>query len=394
MARPAVSAAVPYGLLYAAQFGFLGIQLPFFSRWLAGQGFDASQIGVLGGLALGLRLLLAPPIAYRAERAPDPRGPLRVVALILAGFGASLVLPMPREGAAVVVISLLFLFGLAIPLADAAVLRSERAGLLQYGPTRSAGSVGFIAANLGGGLVVGWAGEGAVVWMMAGLGLAMLAASAGLPAPPAAEPGPRASLAEAGRLLRSRSFVLMVLAAGLCQASHAVYYTFTALHWAALGYSGPTIGMLWTVGVLIEIVVLIYGRAVLGRASPAALIAVGCASAVLRWPLTGLSPPLPVLFVLQLGHAGTFTAAFLGSVAFVGRAVPERYRATAMTVLSTLGVGAMTGAATVATGPLFERDWFAAYAVMGAMGAVGLVLALMLRTRWDGGPIRTVPRAG
>ena len=388
--RPAISPAIPYGALYAAQFGFLGIQLPFFARWLGERGFDASQIGVLGGLALGLRLLMAPPLAYRAERAVDPRAPLRVVAVIIAVLGAALVLPMPREAVAVLVISLLFVFGLAVPLADASVLRADRAGQLDYGRTRSAGSAGFIAANLIGGAIVGWAGVPSIVWMMAAVGGMMLVASLTLPPPPPAEPGPRPSLGEAGRLLRSKSFVLMLFACGLCQASHAVYYTFTALHWDSLGYSGLTIGMLWTVGVLVEIVMLVRGKALLRRFSPATLIAIGCATALVRWPLMGLSPPLPLLFVLQVAHAGTFTAAFLGSVEFIGVAVPERYRATAMTVVSTLGIGALTGVATVVTGPIFERAWFPAYAVMGAMGAAGLVLALALRVRWDGGPLRAV----
>ena len=383
--------ALAFAALYAAQFGFLGIQLPFFARWLDGRGFDAAEIGLLGGVALGLRLLMAPPLAYRAERSADPRGPLRAVALVLCGLGGSLLLPLPQAGVAVAVVSVLFVFGLAVPLADASVLRADRAGRLDYGRTRSAGSGGFIAANLGGGAVIGWLGEGSIVWLMAAAGGLMLAASLALPPSPPAAPGPRASLAEAGRLLRSKSFVLMLGAYGLCQASHAVYYTFTALHWSALGYSDVLIGMLWTVGVLVEIVVLLLGKAVLRRVDPALLIAVGCAAAVLRWPLTGLGPPLPVLVLLQLGHAGTFTAAFLGSIEFVGQAVPDRYRATAMTVISTFGIGAMTGLATVWAGRVFvaEAPWLA-YAGMGLMGAIGLVLALALRARWDGGPLGAV----
>ena len=386
-ARPALA----FAALYAAQFGFLGVQLPFFARWLDGRGFDAAQIGVLGGLALGLRLLLAPPLAYRAESAADPRGPQRTVTAVICALGAALLLPLPREGIALVVIALLFLFGLAIPLADASVLRADRAGQLTYGRTRSAGSIGFIAANLAGGAVIGRFGEGSIVWMMAGLGALMLAASLAVPPAPSAGPAPRPSLGEAGRLLRSKSFVLMVFAAGFCQASHAVYYTFTALHWEALGYSDPLIGALWTVGILVEIVMLVYGRAVSRRVDPALLIAIGCATAIVRWPLTGLNPPLWALFLIQLGHAGTFTAGFLGSVEFVGRAVPDRYRATAMTVVSTLGVGALTGLATTLAGLVFvaEAPWLA-YAGMGGMGAAGLVLALLLRARWDGGPLRAV----
>lgn len=382
---------LPYAALYAAQFGFIGIQLPFFARWLDGRGFDAAAIGLLGGIALALRLLLAPALAFRAERAMDPRGPLRIVALVMAALAASLLLPLSQAGIAIVVIAIIFIFGLAVPLADASVLRADRAGLLDYGRTRSIGSAGFVAATLIGGAVVGRAGDGSIVWMMAVIGALMALFSFTLPPAPPSAPEPHASLGEAHRLLRSKSFVLMVFAAGLCQASHAVYYTFTALHWEALGYSGLMIGALWTTGVMVEIAILVSGKAVLRRIDPALLIAMGCAAAIVRWPLTGLSPPLWVLFILQIGHAGTFTAAFLGSVEFVGRAVPGRYRATAMTVVSTLGVGALTGVATVWAGGVFDAaDPRLAYAGMGGMGVIGLILALSLKRRWDGGPLRAV----
>jgi PPP family 3-phenylpropionic acid transporter len=307
----------------------------------------------------------------------------------MALCAGALLLPVPMIGVAVLVVLLGLCFGLAVPLADAGVLREDRAGRLDYGRTRSVGSAAFIAASLAGGAVVARTSDTATVVLMAALALGMLGATLVLPPPPKdAPPRPRPSLKEARALFRSKSFLLMLGAVGLCQGSHAVYYNLAELHWSYLGYSGTTIGLLWSVGVLVEILVLTKGKAVLRRVGPASLIAIGCASAAVRWPLIGLSPPLPVLFALQLLHAGTFTAAFLGSVEFVGRGVPDGYRATAMTVVSTFGVGAVTGVAITLAGQVFDRsDPFAAYASMGAMGAAGLVLALMLRARWDGGVV-------
>ncbi|WP_036766828.1 MFS transporter [Parvularcula oceani] len=386
-----MTSAQSFGAIYAALFLFLGVQLPFLPGWLDARGFDAAAIGLLSGGALVLRLLLAPALAYRAESARDPRTPLRLVALGLFLSAILLLFDVPPSVIAMDAILLLFLFGLAMPLIDAGVLRADRAGKLVYGRTRGIGSAAFIVANLAGGAVITAGGDGAVIVWLASTGLLLFLSTLMLPpAPQPAEGRERPNLKEAGRLFRSRSFLLMLFASGLCQGSHAVYYTFSELHWSALGYSSLLIGVLWTVGVLVEIVVLLRGRALLTRIDPAMLIALGCLGAVLRWPLTGLSPPLPVLFLLQVGHALTFTATYLGTIEFVGRAVPETYQSTAMTVISTLGIGAMTGGAAMLAGQIFEPEApFLAYLGMGGMGAVGLGLALALRARWDG---TTAPR--
>ncbi len=382
--------------LYGAQFLFLGVQLPFFSGWLDATGFGAPAIGGLMGFALVLRLLLSPIIAYRSESLRDPRLAIRMTAALMFVCSSLLLLPIPNELVSVSSVLMLFCFGLLVPLTDSAVLRADRRGELAYGPVRGAGSATFIIANLAGGALIATHSDVMAVWAMAGAaGLTLLA---GMALPREAGPAARApvkaapNLKRAGQLFRSRSFLLMLFAAGLVQGGHATYYTFSELHWSALGYSSLLIGLLWTVGVLCEIGLLLVIRRVLKKLSPAQLIAIGAIGAIIRWPLIGLSPPLPVLFLLQMMHALTFAATYMGSVEFIGRAVPEAYRTTAMTVISTLGVGAMTGLASVVAGFIFVREApFAAYALMGGMGCVALILALLLMRRWDGGPLHAVP---
>lgn len=381
--------------LYVAQFLFLGVQLPFLPGWLDARGFEPADIGLMVGAALVLRLLLAPPLAYRAESLRDPRLAIRLAAGGLFALSAILIAPVPNSVVALVGIGVLFCFGLLVPLTDTAVLRADRRGALAYGPVRGGGSAAFIVASLvGGALITATSDEVAIIWLM-GAGALTFAAAMALPREPGADAGAaRPTLRQAFGLFRSRSFLLMLFAGGLVQGGHATYYSFSELHWSALGYSSLLIGTLWTVGVLVEVVVLVKIRPLLRKVSPAQLIALGALAAVIRWPLTGLSPALPILLVIQALHALTFAATYMGTVEFIGRAVPEAYRTTAMTLVSTLGVGAMTGVATVIAGQIFDRAApFAAYGLMGGMGAVALILSLALMRRWDGGLLQAVPQA-
>ena len=80
-----------------------------------------------------------------------------------------------------------------------------------------------------------------------------------------------------------------MLAAGLIQVSHAVYYGFATLHWRAVGYSAGAIGWLWAEGVLAEIAAVRGAGTLLRRLEPARLLALAGALTALRWGLSALS---------------------------------------------------------------------------------------------------------
>ncbi|WP_306250576.1 MFS transporter [Parvularcula sp. IMCC14364] len=389
--------ATLYTALYIGQFLFLGVQLPFFPGWLEAQGITAGMIGLVMGGALILRLVLGPVIAWWAENQPDQRTALMAVSAIMAISSLLLMLPQPVWSICVLTIFAVWAFGCLVPLSDTAVMRADKAGLVNYGQSRGAGSFAFIVANLLGGFLIAQHGDNvSVVWMGMTATLTLLVAYA-LPQRTVMLSGNdqvhttvRPNITEAMRLFRSRSFILMLIAVGLTQGTHAAYYYFSELHWSALGYRSDLIGLLWTLGVLAEIIVLYKGRSFIRRLGPVAMISIGALGAVIRWPLTGLSPPLPLLIILQLLHALTFAMTYLGSVEFISRAVPSGLSNTGMTLVSTLGVGALTGLAAIFVGFVFNADApLPAYLLMGGMGAVGFVAGLLLARRWDGGIIRT-----
>lgn len=176
------------------------------------------------------------------------------------------------------------------------------------------------------------------------------------------------------------AFLLFLATVGLIQGSHAAYYSFSILHWTALGYAATTVGFLWATGVVAEIFVLTQVRGLVRRIGPEALIVIGGAGGAARWLLTGIEPPLPLLFLVQTMHALSFAAAYLGAVEYVDRSLPKRLTNTAMTLMSTTGVGAVTGLATIACGYLFEaKGAFAIYALTATMAGLGAAGGLALR---------------
>jgi PPP family 3-phenylpropionic acid transporter len=380
-------AGLLYSLFYSGQFILLGVQLPFFAGWLTLKGFSAPEIGVLTAAALIARLALGPFVAFWADHQDDERRALVMISAVFAIGGAGLVAAPDKALIAASAFLVLWAFGMLVPLTDAAVVRADRNGWLQYGRVRASGSFVFLVTTILGGAVFSRTGVAAAAPAMAAAALFAFLTSFLLP-PQAGDRGGAKPVTwrEAPRLLARPMFVIVLLSAGLTQGAHAVYYAFSYLRWSAIGYSDLTIGFLWATGVIAEIVVLVAARRLVRRRSPAMLLAVGGAAAAARWALTAAEPPLAILFLIQTTHAFTFAAAYLGSIEFIDRAIPVRLSNTAMTLMSATGVGALTGLATAAAGFIWAGAGpAAAYYLMSAMGVAAFVLALIIGRKWSGG---------
>jgi PPP family 3-phenylpropionic acid transporter len=180
-------------------------------------------------------------------------------------------------------------------------------------------------------------------------------------------------MSSARDLLRNKALLAAVVAASLIQASHAVYYGFSALGWEAAGLDGGAIGALWALAVLAEIVLF----AVSGRLplAPTTLIMLGAAGAVIRWGAMAFDPPPALLPPLQCLHAVSFGATHLGTVGFIARAAPADFGATAQGYLA-VALGLVMAAAMGISGVLYARWGSLAYGAMAAVAAAGGLFAL------------------
>ena len=259
-----------------------------------------------------------------------------------------------------------------MPLTDAAAIAASGAHRIDYGRLRRWGSISFIAMTY----VTGWAvtgrGPSAVIALAAGSVALVCVALWTIPAPPRnGGVRHRPTLASLKAVFGDRRVLLFVLAAGLVQGAHGVYYGFGTLNWRRLGYGEETIGALWATGVIAEIVLFSHGIRWVRRFGPVGLVALGGVGAALRWGLTALNPPLPVLFAVQLLHALTFGAVHLGAVHGIHKLVRSELAATVQTLYSVLSAGLFTSLATLLAGPLYARWGSGAYLAALAMGISG-----------------------
>lgn len=368
-------------VLFAALSVVIGINLPYLPVWLDWVGLTATEIALVTAVPLFVRVLATPVVGYAADRAGNYRGFL--IGLSCVSLAALVALALSAGFWSILMCTIAFALAWTaiMPLTETVAMSGVRAAGLDYGRMRLWGSLSFIAATFAGGWIIARAGSGAVVWLIVfGAALTLLAAC-NLPRPMGPRPSagaPRLTAAGAFDLLRSRTFLIFLAAAGGVQAAHAVFYTFGTLHWRELGISMQWSGALWAISIIVEVALFAYSRAVLKRIAPASLIALGAGAAVLRWGIMGLDPSPAVLVPLQILHALTFGASHIGAVHFIAETIPERLSGTAQALYATVSGGIAMGGAMLIAGPLYAAYAGRAYWAMAAIAAVSLAAGCAL----------------
>ncbi|MFM9864729.1 MAG: MFS transporter [Micropepsaceae bacterium] len=364
-----------------------GIHVVFFAAWLASAGFDPYATGLLFAAMNILRVFTGPLLGIAADAFHARRlfliGLMTVAGVCYVGYATV-------DGmVAIVVFSLLAsaAFSAIAALIEGVSMSAATARGFDYGRVRLTGSAAFVVMNFAGGAAVAAYGIDAFLPIL--IGSAALAALGGFALPRDEKPEVRAGVRSVGRdawqLARQPLFVLMIGATGIAQASHTFYYGFGTLNWQKVGYSADLIGALWALGVIAEIIVLMYSAWIVRRVGIVNLMMLGAAAGIVRWTLLALSPPLPVVLFAQILHGGTFCAVHLGMMHFMLRATPVHLVGTAQSIYFAVMIGVFFSIGQYGSGALFASAGSYGYLLMVGFSAVALALSYLLGRLWDGG---------
>jgi PPP family 3-phenylpropionic acid transporter len=370
--RAGAAFAFRLALFYSALCAALGVQMPFLPVWFAAKGLDASWVGVALAIPMLVRLFAIPAATHLADR-HDAVREVVIGGTVAASIGYAVLGLAPSPAALLAAVALSsFFYAPLMPLADTYALRGLGLYERSYGPVRLWGSGAFIIGSLGGGGLLEWMAAENLIWIVVGaLVLTTGAACSLAPLEDKARAAVQASAATA--LLRDHRFLLVLAAAALIQASHAVYYGFSALQWQAAGLDGTSIGALWALGVAAEIALFALSGRFPMKSEP--LLLAGAAGAAVRWGAMALSPPPGFLVILQCLHALSFGATHLGAVSFVARVAPVGQGASAQGYLGLAQAVVMAGAMGI-SGELYARWDSRAYAAMALLAVIGGLLVL------------------
>lgn len=362
-------------LSYFTYFFSYGIFLPFWSVWLKGEGIPPETIGLLLGAGLVARFLGSLLIAPRVKDPSHLVTALRLLALLTLAFAIGFCFGNGWAWLILVIVGFNLFFSPLVPLTDALAATWQRQVTLDYGRVRLWGSLAFVIGSaLTGKLVSVW-GHNAILYSLL---LSVLAMLLGMLLKPSVMPqGEVRAQNESSRswreLLSEGPVWRFLLCVTLLQGAHAAYYSFASIYWQEAGYSAATVGYLWSLGVVAEVIIFASSNFLFRRWNARSLLLLSALCGLLRWGLMASTTELTGLLLMQVLHCGTFTVCHLAAMRFIAaRQGVEVIRLQA--VYSGLAMGGGIAIMTVLAGFLFEHLQGGVFWIMAAVALPALFI--------------------
>lgn len=182
------------------------------------------------------------------------------------------------------------------------------------------------------------------------------------------------------RALKSPVVISFLVINFLLQLSHGPYYTFYSIYMENLGYERLTIGILWAVGVIAEVILFIFMHRLLRRFSLRQIVVVSLMLTTFRWLLVGaFSDVLMVVIFAQCIHAASFGAMHAVAIHFVHHSFSSDNQGQGQAIYSSVSFGAGGALGALISG-VVVTDYGSAIAfyLAASMSALALLIACLV----------------
>jgi PPP family 3-phenylpropionic acid transporter len=364
---------MPYWRLsafYFFYFAALGTLMPYWGLYLKSLGFDAFAIGSLMAIIMATKVIAPNVWGWLGDHLGRRMLLVRLASLLALAF---LLLMLGAHGfvqIALVMACYSFFWNASLPQFEAVVFNHLGNDAECYSRLRLWGSVGFILTVV----MVGWLVDRrgievvlpALVVVFGGILLSSLLV---------ADDGRETHETQPSILavLKKPHILAFFAAVFLMQMSHGPYYGFFSIYLQDYAYSKSDIGLLWSIGVIAEVLLFLFMPRLLRRWRSAAILRVSLTLAALRWLLIGWFPDqLPLLVMAQLLHAASFGSFHASAIHMVHDYFRGRHQGRGQALYASLSFGAGGAVGTFASGMIWEQ-WGAplAYTMASATALLG-----------------------
>ena len=367
--------AIPYWRLsafYFFYFAMLGTWLPFWSLYLKDLGYNAQEIGYISAVVMVTKVFAPSLWGYLAAKTQKRIAIIRLGSAIAFFVFLAIFIRTDFWWMVAVVAAYSFFWNAVMAQFEVVTLSHLQEQFERYSQIRVWGSVGFILAVVGFGALLEQIGMGYVPFLAAGL-LALIWLSS-LIINERKMVYSTEQKRGIGEILRSPTVIAFFFACFLLQVAHGPYYTFFSIYLEERGYTATTIGLLWSLGVIAEVVLFMVMHQVMARFSLRDILLVSLLLTVIRWLMIGyLTDSLLALLVAQCLHAASFGAFHAVAVEFIRRLFGE-HQGQGMALYSGLSFGAGGAVGAVLSGWL----WVYSQSLSFALASFASFLALMI----------------
>lgn len=363
-----------------------GIFLPYWTGWLTiEKGLTVSTASVIMGIGMAARalttFLVFPLLTHRHSLRRVVQG-LSILSLLLV------ILYLP-DSPLWILAGITILFSAVYPMILPAVesgatllMQSER---INYGKSRSFGSIGYtIALLLVGAATSIWSEQSILYLMIVGLAVAVLFFMRSAPAVLDMEPertSSNVSQTKLRTLFQTKGFLVVTILAVLLQGAHAAYYSFGFIYLDDLNVSGFWIGVILNVAVLFEILFFRVSDRMLANVKISTMFLIAAIGSTVRWIVVFLFPITAVFVVTQMLHAISFGIAHYAFIQYISTRLPKQQIASAQGMYAAFAMSLSTAFLTIPAGYLYDISPGLAFLGMAVCTIPAIIIVLVTRRK-------------
>jgi PPP family 3-phenylpropionic acid transporter len=329
---------------YFTYYFFVGAFVPYWGIYLQSEQFSAADIGILMSLFQISRIFAPNFWGWLADHTSKRVIWIKLTSLLgLLGFVA--VFWAHGFFWLFMVMAALSLFtSSTLPLSESLTLAHLATTNGHYSRIRMWGSFGFIVASVILGFVIDLYGIRSLLWFLLAVQIILFILTFKLPE---AKIAPHAhdhfSIWE---IIKLPAVIALLLGCSLMVTAHGLLYNFYSIYLESHGYSKGMIGLLWSLGVVCEIIVFVLMPKIMGRFTLKTILLISLGLAVLRFGMIGMVPDnLTLLLIAQSLHAFTFGSFHAASVEVISQFFNGRHLAKGQAIYNSVayGVGGAIG---------------------------------------------------
>ena len=368
---------MPYWRLsgfYWVYFASLGVVVPYWSLYLNSLGFDAKSIGELMAILMATKIVAPYLWSWIADHTGHCMKIIRIASICTVITFLGVFFNSSFWWLVVVMLLFSFFWNATLPQFEANTMNHLGDNTHKYSVVRLWGSLGFVFSVVLIGSLLDEFGYQLVPVSVFILYVLIVVFS--FLVSDASQKPHHIEQGSILNVLKKPHVIALLLVCFLMQMSHGPYYTFYSIYLKQFNYSSSTLGWLWALGVIAEIVLFMFMHKLMPKYGPKALLIIALILTTLRWLLIGsYVESLLIVIFAQCLHAASFGLYHAVAIELFHKNFKGRLQGRGQALYSAVSFGAGGAVGTLLSGAYW--DVYSPQVVFNAAAIVSFVALLV-----------------
>lgn len=368
--------------VYFAAYGALACYYPFLAVYFKSRGLTYVQTGLAFSLTSLISIGAQPFMGYISDKYFSKK---TIIVFNMVACSLIIYLYVIATGFYSVIIAIiaLILFQSSInSIMDAYCYDiADKVHEVNFGQIRLMGSIGFAVVSLLLGSLIQSYGINISFFLYSALYLlsALLVGRIGFKSQSnLARPTPR----DVGEVLKNNRFIIFVFSVMVVNIALSAHSSYIALLIEATGGNVANLGIVWFASAISEIPAFFFGSKLLKKYGELNIYILALGLYIIRMLLSAFSTNYTMVIAVQLMQSITFPLYLFAAMQYVNVIVPDKVRASGITLLASLGFGLGGLIGNLGGGYVLEyKDPFFLYKSLAVVCTISLVIALILKLK-------------